>query len=877
MNTALDPSPADDPLEELLARALVARDEGGDEAVAALLSAHPEHADELRAALAELPALDCLTAEPATLPLQFDDFRLLRPLGEGGMGVVWLAEQTSLGREVALKVVRPELLLFEGARERFRREIDAVARLEHPAIVPILATGQRASVPFYAMPALRGLSAEAVVRAVADRDHRALSGETLRTLLGTAESGDGGRVLAGPWWRVVTALVQQAASGIHHAHQRGVLHRDLKPSNLMLMPDGRAIVLDFGLARIRGDSQLTRTGAAAGSPAYMAPEQVRGEPADERTDVYGLGALLHSLLGRRPPLALVDGELLRQRIVAGERQPLRGRTDAPFELLLVIDTAMDVDRARRHPSAESLANDLQAVLDGRPVLARALPWSLRLRRLAGRHRTFTTAAAVTVAFLALLPLLLWWQQRHANRELAAAVERATQANAALAAQSARAERSTEVALNAVDSLLGNVALARLRNLPALQKVAAALLDEALAAFDRLADDQTHGARVRELRRRTLLESALILAALGRHDSAEQRLERLLQMFGTGELPAPQAVQRAQARNVLAWLHYRQGRPEAAAALSALARSDASDKDGPLAVAAARELAAAAELAAGLADDRGDRAAAVAAGRERVRALELVLGANAVDRDLFAARIALAGLLRSNGQVDAAESLLTAALEQLAAAALPETGWPTPRVLAAMAQHELAASAHKRQRTDEALAAGQQALGSFELLIRDYPDDTGLRRHRGRTLNLVAVQLHTEKRYAEARPLLEQACRDQQFVLERSPGERSAAGYLNQHRRSLAVCLRELGDWSALATVARALGAVDGVENRGRAARDLLRCAAASEGGARAALQDEAMVLLAKAAADGMKIVPEDPLYEPLRGDPRFQALLPRTR
>jgi hypothetical protein len=874
-----DPSPsADDPLEELLAQALAALDEGGEAAVTAFLAAHPRHADALRAALAEMALLEGLTAAAQPLPQQFGDFRLLQPLGEGGMGVVWLAEQTSLGRQVALKVVRPELLLFEGARERFRREIDAVARLEHPAVVPILASGQADGVPFYAMPALRGLSAEAVVRAVAERDWRSLTGDTLRALLGPGETSDDGAALAGPWWRVVTSLVHRAALGIHHAHERGVLHRDLKPSNLMLTPDGRAIVLDFGLARMRGDSQLTRSGAAAGSPAYMAPEQVRGEPADERTDVYGLAAVLHCLLGRRPPVALADRELLGQRIVAGERQTLRDRTDAPTELRLVLDMAMDVERGRRHDSAAAFAADLQAVLAGQPIAARALPWPLRLRRLAGRHRTLATAMAVAGGFLLLVPLLLWWQQRRANADLAAEMRRTTAANAALAAQSARADRSTEVALEAVDTLLGNVALARLRNQTGLQKVAAELLDDALRAFDRLADDETHGRRVQELRRHTLLESALVLAALGRHDEALSRTDRLLLLLlGSGELSPAGRVQRAQARNTAGWLHYRAGRADAAAALLAAARDDATFvADGAVAVAAARERAASAELASGLAADRGDRTAMLAAARERVAVLEQALGAEAGDRDLLAARVALGGLLRTHDEPAAAEPLLRAASERLGRGDLPETGWPTPRVLLAMARHELAALAHDRKQSEQSLAEGRTALELIDALVRDHPDDTDLRRMRGRTQNLVAVQLHAARRFAEARPLLEQACRDQEFVLARTPRERKAISYLAQHRRSLLVCLRELQDWPALADVARALGRDGkGADNWGRAARDLLRCAgAAADVTARAALQAEALELLVQAAGDGMQIAADDPLYAPLRDEPRFRALLP---
>ena len=127
-----------------------------------------------------------------------------------------------------------------------------------------------------------------------------------------------------------------------------------------LTADGRAVVLDFGLAQAQGDARLTRSGSAAGSPAYMAPEQVRGEGADERTDVYGLGALLHCLLGLQPPFDLDQPERLRHAILAGERRSLR-TSGAPPELILVVDSALDVERTRRHPSAAAFADDVWGV------------------------------------------------------------------------------------------------------------------------------------------------------------------------------------------------------------------------------------------------------------------------------------------------------------------------------------------------------------------------------------------------------------------------------------------------------------------------------------------------------------------------------------
>jgi hypothetical protein len=889
LNT-LPPDPAtaatqpSDPLEDLLAAALASLETGGAAALQTLLDQHPQHAAAVREALGDLHRIDLLQpAAPEAPPQRFGEFAIKATLGSGGMGVVYLAEQTSLGREVALKVVRPELLLFAGARERFRREIDAVARLEHPAIVPILATGSAEGVPWYTMPRLRGKNAEAVVRELSARDPAALHGVDLQRVLRCDGAGpaatDASGTFAGSWWQAVVRLLRQAALGIQHAHERGVLHRDLKPSNLMLTEDGRAIVLDFGLAQGHGDARLTRTGSAAGSPAYMAPEQVRGEGADERTDVYGLGATLHCMLGLAAPFELGDGEGLRQRILGGQRDPLRGRHHAPRELELVVATAMDVDRGRRYPSAAAFADDLHAVLEGRTIAARRLPVAVRAARFAGRHRTLVAAAAVALLAAGLVPLLLWRQQRTANAELAREVERTERVNQELSRQIERADLGVATSLDAVEAFLGNLAMSKVRNQPAMQAVAADMLADALALFDRLADDPTHGVRAQQLRRRTLLDAAQLATTLARNDHAVQHATRLLQLLGEGPQTAGNRVQRATARSLLAWVAFRRDELAAIPPLLAAARDDLTGiDDAALATAVAHERANVLELDAALAERRGDRRAAEALLRERVALLGASPGASRVDRELVQARLALAGCCRENGKPAEAEQLLGEVETQLRAGGLPTTGWPTPALLLAMTKHEQASLAHGRKDLLRTIELGHQSLALSDELARDYPADPMVRRLRGRSANLVAVALHGERRWAEARPLLEQAIRDQQLVLQSGHGDGPTERYLLQHRRSLAVCLRELEDWPALAEVARTIGRSEGAENSGRAARDLLRCAAASTDSAVAAeLCEEGLTLLEQAAAAGLRITANDPTYDMVRSHPRFVELLQRGR
>ncbi|MFO1076425.1 MAG: bifunctional serine/threonine-protein kinase/formylglycine-generating enzyme family protein [Planctomycetota bacterium] len=411
--------PSGDRLEELLAAALEAFDRGGDEAMAAFVAQHPEEQAALRRGIARCREMGMLGGGgPARdFPDRLGEFRLLRRLGGGGMGVVFEAEQTSLSRRVALKVIRPELLYFEGARERFRREIQAVARLSHPAVVPVLASGEQDGVPFYVMELLAGRTAQDIVAGLAGRDPAQLDGSCLREVLDAADA-EATDPFHGTWWQVCARLVHAVALGVRHAHVRGIVHRDIKPSNVMITPHGQAVLLDFGVASVAGSREFTRSGSTPGSPAFMSPEQLRGDAVDERTDVYSLGATLWHLLALAQPFRGVDD---LQRIVAGDLPSLRAKNrEVPRELELVVRTATDRDRERRYSDMEAFANDLQAVLRRRPIRARRLGLGLRAWRWSQRHRAAATLLGTLVLVGAALPGLLAWRERAANRELAAA-------------------------------------------------------------------------------------------------------------------------------------------------------------------------------------------------------------------------------------------------------------------------------------------------------------------------------------------------------------------------------------------------------------------------------------------------------------------------
>ncbi len=884
-------------LEEALASALAAHEAGGTTALEQFLARHDDPGGGLREALGDLASVHLLSpgrreraagfpaagllgtdALPTrSLPIQFGEFRVKALLGVGGMGVVYLAEQPSLGREVALKVVRPELLFFDGARERFRREIDAVARLEHPAIVPILATGLTDGVPYYAMPRIRGTSAEAVVAALSGGAPAPRTGAELRAVLAAAVDGvpaDGEEVFAGRYWQTVVRLVRQAALGIAHAHSRGILHRDLKPSNLMLTASGHAVVLDFGLAHASGDAHLTRTGSAAGSPVYMAPELLRGEPADERSDVYGLAATLHCLLARRPPFDAVEPEALRAQILAGARpDPVRA-ADGPPELRLVLACALDVERARRYPSAGAFADDLQAVLDGRPLAARPLPLGVRVRRVVGRHRASTTAAVALLVFATALPALLWWQQRIAN--------------AALTTQVERAQRSTRISVEAVERLLAAVARNRIMHVPAGQDVAAEMLESAVSLFEVLAADAAEVDRVHDLRIRTLLRLAQVEIARGDLDAAQAAAERAVSLCGHDRLTGPRAerqqpdgqqpdgqhlanaarMRRGHARAVLAGVLGDRGERDRRAQLAAQSRADLEPllADPELRDRARGQLANLHFSDAVEAERRGDAAA-------RERALRLALEHVDEQRDPLGVATTLAGLcqcVRQQGRTNESLSIAESAVRLASRADVPEHGWPCPRRVEAYARFEHAESLKALDREDEAIEQLRLSVRHYDAYLRIYPDELDGHRNRGAAANNLALLLSKRGELAEARTLLEAACADQLAVLARRAGDAVSREWLLRHRRALCHCLYRLGDYAALEARARELGAMPGTGLAPHAAAfGMLRCAAGGAPERSAALRGEALDLLEEAHRRGDRIDRDQPEFAPLRDDPRF--------
>jgi serine/threonine protein kinase len=260
-----------------------------------------------------------------------DRYRLERDLGEGGMASVYLARDVRHDRNVAIKVLRPELAEAIGA-DRFLAEIRTTAGLNHPHILPLFDSGAADGSLFYVMPVVEGES----LRQRLDRDGALSVGDAVR-------------------------IASEVASALDHAHRRGVIHRDVKPENILLQ-DGKALVADFGIALAPGDgaTRLTQTGVTMGTPQYMSPEQMLGDRAlDARTDIYAVGVLLYeSLTGTTPFRGLTTHAIAAKVLTERPPPPSRHRRDVPQHIDAVVMTAIERDPQRRFDSAAALQTAL---------------------------------------------------------------------------------------------------------------------------------------------------------------------------------------------------------------------------------------------------------------------------------------------------------------------------------------------------------------------------------------------------------------------------------------------------------------------------------------------------------------------------------------
>jgi serine/threonine-protein kinase len=393
----------------------------------AVIARYPERAEQLRRLLPALELLDQLGSSagadkpsrptgkerPDEMTGVLGDFRILREVGRGGMGVVYEARQMSLNRRVALKVLPFAANLDPRQLKRFQNEAQAAASLEHPHIVPVYAVGCERGVHYYAMKFIEGLSLAETIRAqtqeraaltakpTPESPHRpavpAVSDPVTHLHVGPppdqVEDVQTGDLLPATattqevsvkqptvpslhgkrYFQNVARLAIQAAEALEHAHALGIIHRDIKPANLMVDERGELWVTDFGLARTAAETGLTMTGDLLGTLRYMSPEQALAKHGlvDHRTDIYALGVTFYEMVTLQPAIHGKDREEMLNRIANEEpRAPRRINRAIPTDLETILLKALCKEPDGRYVSAKALADDLGRFLNYQPIRAR---------------------------------------------------------------------------------------------------------------------------------------------------------------------------------------------------------------------------------------------------------------------------------------------------------------------------------------------------------------------------------------------------------------------------------------------------------------------------------------------------------------------------
>jgi serine/threonine protein kinase len=475
-----------------------------------LIAQHPDLRDVLGDYLEELDQLHEAIAVAGTpsadreLASRTDDergrvgdFRIIREVGRGGMGVVYEAEQISLGRRVALKVLPFAATLDAKQLQRFRNEAQAAAQLHHTHIVPVYGVGCERGIHYYAMQYIEGQSLADIIAEMrgADVAPPAATAVDPPSALDQASvppvqrdemvSTQTHATRQTEWstrkvtlYRTIAQLGIQAAEALEHAHQVGVVHRDIKPANLLVDASGHLWITDFGLARFHAERGLTISGDVVGTLRYMSPEQALAKRAlvDHRSDIYSLGATLYEVLTLEPVYPGSDRQELLHQIASTDPRPLRRiKSSVPVELETIVLKAIAREPERRYATAQEMADDLRRFLEHKPILAVRPSIVERLSKWARRHKPILGAAMFAAMFAAvglLFGTILIWREKEAAK--AALVEARIQSERAQASaveaqtQRQRAEDNFGNALDVTMRLLLKLEDRRWNNVPGIK-------------------------------------------------------------------------------------------------------------------------------------------------------------------------------------------------------------------------------------------------------------------------------------------------------------------------------------------------------------------------------------------------------------------------
>jgi serine/threonine protein kinase len=497
-----------DPVEALADEFLERIRRGEQPALTEYIRKYPQWADRIRKMLPAMIAMEGARPESGeesggaagetrdaeeTCLERLGDFRILREVGRGGMGIVYEAEQESLGRHVALKVLHAQALLNPKHLQRFQREAKAAARLHHTNIVPVFGVGEQDRMPYYVMQFIQGLGVDVVLAEVkrlragekksadpasADPSVAAIARSLVTGMfqprsnsgdppvpdalapaqVTVASGSDGSSDISGSfgsnsplvfpgstnssshtrsgrkptYWQSVAQIGLQVADALAYAHRQGVQHRDIKPSNLLLDLHGTVWVTDFGLAKADDAENLTRTGDILGTLRYMPPEAFEGK-ADARGDIYSLGLTLYETLALRPAFRVTEKNRLIKTVMEDEPPRLESLNPAiPRDLRTIVHTAIEKDPAHRYATAQALAEDLRRFTADEPIRARRVSRLERAWRWCRRNPALATVTGLAAAALLAVSIISGLFAA-AQRRHADDVEAASRQDAVLAA------------------------------------------------------------------------------------------------------------------------------------------------------------------------------------------------------------------------------------------------------------------------------------------------------------------------------------------------------------------------------------------------------------------------------------------------------------
>ena len=764
----------DQRLMAILEKYLVDMESGNAVDPETLIAENPDVADKLRGYLESLrllqhTAIDLSDShdDPAGTsapPQQLGDFEIVREIGRGGMGVVYEARQISLRRRVALKVLPFAGMLDPKQVARFSNEAQAAAQLHHPHIVPVYAVGCERGIHYFAMQLVEGQSLETAIDELRNQANLPVgdpkvSGDSERELPGgtTADAA-----LQGTWrgfstararrredfFRQAATLARQAAEGLQHAHDFGIIHRDIKPSNLLLDGQGQLWIADFGLARTHKEAGVTLTGDIVGTLRYMSPEQAAGRAAlvDHRTDVYALGVTLYELLTLRHAFDGEHGQALLRQIEQSEPPEPRAVDSAiPYDLETIVLKAISKSREDRYETAGEMAADLQRYLEGRATVARRPSLVVRAGKWLQRHQAAMAVAIGVLLFsvVGLTAATVMISAEQSRTEAALVTARRNFEESEHNRQ--RAERFYRQAREAVDRL-GVGHAEQLAHVPGAESLRQSLLRATLSYYDQFLSDAAEDESLVADLARTRFKAAALTEQIGDAQRAREGYEQAIRLFTELARDEPQV---ADHRRSLGLCHN-----NLALLLNALDESTAASEEVEKAIAIALEL------------------------------VKETSSASVHLADLALAQSNAALIASRRGNVKASEAAYSAAIRtqrQLQERAPDEPG-PRSALAVSLDNFAFLLASSDPQRADTLY---QDALKLHEGLVQDFPASLGYSADLALCLNNLGSLANRTGQLEQARANYQRAVEIQERLARRAPA-------MHRYRADLAISYNNLG-------------------------------------------------------------------------------------